>query len=184
MMIDIRSTHLSQSQLITLIPKESLFGIKAPSKIAFLCLSLFLIAILGMVAGLLGGKIITDISFDFQGLRYLSICFLTVILIGSISLIHRGILATLVQSVGISFVWMPLVCLMLLQMGWLQNLGYKILAGIVLNALYCGFTVLSTVMFALLLQLWSQMLPKQYLAIQGVLIVILGGDRYWFSRST
>ncbi len=174
MMIDIRSKHLSQSQLTTLVPKESLFGIKALSKIAFLCFSLLLIIILGMVTGLFGGKILTDICFDFQGLSYLSICFLTVILIGSVSLIHRGILATLVQSVGVSFVWVPLTCLVLLQMGWLQNLGYKILAGILLNALYCGFIVLSTVVFALLLQLWSQMLPKQYLVIQGVLIVILG----------
>ncbi|MCY7323422.1 MAG: pentapeptide repeat-containing protein [Phormidesmis sp. CAN_BIN36] len=174
MTIDLRSKHLSQIQLATLEPQTSLFGIKAPSKIALLLLSLLLLGVLGMVAGFSGGKIFTDISFDHQGWRYLSVGFFTIILISTIDLKCRGVLAMLVQSIGVSFVWVPLLCLLLLGMGWLQNPGEKMLGGIVFNALFSGFAILSTVAFAVIAQLLNQALPTQYPVLQGVLIILLG----------
>ncbi|NJK52168.1 MAG: pentapeptide repeat-containing protein [Leptolyngbyaceae cyanobacterium SU_3_3] len=174
MTTDLRSKQLSQVQLATLEPQRSLFGIKAPSKIALLLLSLLLLGVLGMVSGFFGGKIFTDISFNHQGWRYLSIGFFTIVLISTINLKRRGILSTLVQAIGVSFVWVPLLCLLLLGMGWLQNPGEKMLGGIVFNALFSGFAILSTVAFAVIAQLLNQALPKQYPMLQGLFITLLG----------
>jgi len=167
---DLRARQLSQLQLTTLIPKSCLFGIKAPSKIAFLILIFLLSGLLGLVASFLGGKFFTDIIFDHQGIRYLSIGFFTVLLLITIRLREHGILATLAQTIAIAFAWVPLLSLLLLSIGWLQNPAEKMIGGILLNALDAGFAILSTVLFAMICQVLVQALPKQYPILQTIFI--------------
>ncbi len=174
MTIDLRSQQLSQSQLATLVPAASLLGTRRHHKIVFLLLSLVLIGISGLVGGVLGGKILTDIRFDYQGFRYLSIGLFIIILIGSIRLSQRGILATLSQMIGVSFVWIPLFSLGLLTLDRLQNPAQKMLGGIVLNALDSGFVILCIVVLAAIVQVVRQAIPQPYLMVQGSLIAVLG----------
>jgi uncharacterized protein YjbI with pentapeptide repeats len=168
-----QTKRLTQQQLTDLVPQNCTFGIGTSGKIALLVLSLLLASFLGLIAGLLGGKILTDIIFDFQGMRYLSLGFLTVILLSVTRLRRHEILVILYQATLGSFFWVPFLSLFLLAIGWLENPGEKILGGILINTLDAGFAILSAVLFAILSQVWEQVLSKRHFILNSIFLVLI-----------
>lgn len=171
---DLRSQRLSQKQLETLIPQTSLFGIKKSTKFVFLLFGLLLMIVLSLIASVLGGYIVTNIGFNYQGSRYVCLGFFTIILISIFTVIRHGILAALVQSIGIGFLFFPMLSVLLMQMGVTEKPESILFGGILLNAIFCGFAILSTVGFAVTMQVLRQVLPKQDSIFQGLFIVLLG----------
>ena len=128
----------------------------------------------GCTSGFFSGRLFTDILFDYQGLRYLSIGFLIVICISTSRLSRLGILAVLVQSIVYGFLWIPLVAVLLLIVGALWDLSGVVIFGIVMNTLNVGFAIFNTVILAILFQVTEQSLPSRHWLLKRIFVLWMG----------
>lgn len=171
---DFRAKRLSDKQIRVLPLQDCIFGTDQSNKYLLAILSLLAIVFLGCISGFFSGKLFTDILFDYQGLRYLSIGFLIIIFISTSRLGRLGILSVLVQSVVYGFLWIPLVAVLLLVVGALWDLSGVVIFGIVMNTLNVGFAIFNTVVLAILFQVAEQSLPSRHWLLKRIFVLWMG----------
>lgn len=172
-MNDRRSKRISQMQLNSLIPKTSLFGIGHYKKLFFLFISCILILTLGTIAGIFGGMLFSGIGLNYEGSRYTHVGYSIFILYGIYSLTRVGILATLTQAIAIGFLIFPILSVILNQVEQLKEPIIGALASVLVNTLIMSFAVFSTVLLAIIYQVFEQTLSSLGSIVRGILILLV-----------
>ncbi len=165
-LIDIRGKRVYQEMLSQLDFRQCLLGLSAASRIAIFSLSLLLSLLCAVVAANAGAKLALDLVFDYQGLRYLAIAIVAIILAVFVYWVRSQWLQSILVALFGCWLGLPLLAVGLRLVG-LENF-------VVLSPLYGTLLTAASVLSVIGLSLASSLLAmgfkRQFRWLNGFLL--------------
>ncbi|MHC5759988.1 pentapeptide repeat-containing protein [Nostoc sp.] len=165
-LIDLRGKRISQEILSQLDLRQCSLGLSVTSRIGIFSLSLLLSLLCSVVAANAGAKLALDLVFDYQGLRYLAIAIVAIILAVFVYWVRSQWLQSILVALVGSWLGLPLLAVGLRLVG-LENF-------VVVSPLYGTLLTAASVLSVIGLSLASSLLAigfkRQFRWLNGFLL--------------
>ncbi|MEH2151491.1 pentapeptide repeat-containing protein [Nostoc sp.] len=165
-LINLRGKRISQEILSQLDLRQCSLGLSVISRIGIFSLSLLLSLLCAVVAANAGAKLALDLVFDYQGLRYLAIAIVAIILAVFVYLVRSQWLQSILVALIGCWLVLPLLALGLRLVG-LENF-------VVVSPLYGTLLTAASVLSVIGLSLASSLLAigfkRQFRWLNGFLL--------------